>query len=187
MEKIDPRELLVEVTTILDTHKIPYLITGGMAVFVWGRPRFTADIDVIVELTASKMDALEQALRGLGAAGYVDPDAMREALAQHGEFNFIDGTTGMKVDFWISTGDAFDHSRMERRVAQKVVGHTVYFSSPEDLILSKLRWWHESGSTRHAEDIESVLSISGDRLDRGYLSNWAKKLGYEDLLDSVLK
>jgi hypothetical protein len=182
MEKIDPRELLVKIAEILDKNNIPYLITGGMAVFVWGRPRFTADIDLIVELPAAKLDKLEKSLRAMGDAGYLDSDAMREALLRHGEFNFIDGTTGMKVDFWVSAGDPFDRSRLSRRVPQEIIGHRVYFSSPEDLILSKLRWWSETGSSRHAEDIASIISISGDKLDREYLNAWADKLGHKDLL-----
>jgi hypothetical protein len=187
MENIDPRKLLVEIASILDKNKIPYLITGGMAVFVWGRPRFTADIDLVVELSINKLDVLEKALKSLDEAGYVDGDVMREALAQSGEFNFIDGKTGMKVDFWVSSGDAFDRSRIKRRVAKKIIGHDVYFSTPEDLILSKLRWWRDTGSSRHKEDIASIISISGDELDREYLDKWADKLGHKDLLDEAFK
>jgi Domain of unknown function (DUF1814). len=187
MESIDPRKLLVEIASILDKNKIPYLITGGMAVFVWGRPRFTADIDLVVELSVGKLDILEKSLKSLDEAGYIDIDVMREALAKSGEFNFIDGKTGMKVDFWVSTGDAFDHSRLKRRVAQKIIGHKVYFSSPEDLILSKLRWWRDTGSSRHKEDIVSIISISGEGLDREYLDRWAEKLGHKDLLDEAFK
>jgi Nucleotidyl transferase of unknown function (DUF2204) len=187
MESIDPRKLLVEIASILDKNKIPYLITGGMAVFVWGRPRFTADIDLIVELSVDKLIVLEKALKSLDETGYVDADVMREALAESGEFNFIDGKTGMKVDFWVSTGDSFDRSRLKRRVSKKIIGHDVYFSTPEDLILSKLRWWRDTGSTRHKEDIVSIISISGEGLDQVYLANWAEKLGYTDLLDEAFK
>jgi len=112
---------------------------------------------------------------------------MRDALVRHGEFNFIDGITGMKVDFWVSSGDPFDRSRLKRRVSKKIIGHDVYFSTPEDLILSKLRWWRDTGSSRHKEDIASIISISGDGLDRGYLNIWAEKLGHKDLLDEAFK
>lgn len=185
MENIDPRKLLVEIAAILDKNRIPYLITGGMAVFVWGRPRFTADIDLVVELSIDKLESLESALKSLDKTGYVDIDAMREALAKNGEFNFIDGKTGMKVDFWVSTNDAFDRSRLKRRVAKEIIGHDVYFSSPEDLILSKLRWWRETGSSRHKEDIASIVSISGNELSREYLNEWAEKLGCKDLLEEA--
>ena len=44
-EEGDPRRLLVEVARVLTKLNILYFVTGGMAVFVWGKPRFTADID----------------------------------------------------------------------------------------------------------------------------------------------
>ena len=69
MEHIDPRRLLVRIAKILERLKIPYIITGGIAVLVWGRPRFTADIDIVVEIDYRDIRRLESALRELSAAG----------------------------------------------------------------------------------------------------------------------
>ena len=185
MEHTDPRTLLLDIARILDELDIPYLITGGMAVFMWGRPRFTADIDLIVELSPAKADALERMLKSLCAGGYIDRSMMEDAMRHHGEFNFIDGETGMKIDFWVSTGNAFDASRMKRRVKKEILGHDVYFSSPEDLILSKLSWYAESRTSRHAEDIKSILKVSGEALDRTYLNEWISKMGFQKIADEV--
>lgn len=185
MEQIDPRHLLVKVAEALEGLEIPYFITGGMAVLMWGRPRFTADIDILVEFKLTDVDKLEAALSALGEAGYVDKDAMREALLREGEFNFIDGNTGVKVDFWILKKDSFDVLRMKRKVPWNVLGREVYFISPEDLILNKLLWYEESQSSRHLEDAESVLKISGDKLDFEYLKQQAEKLGIMDILDKL--
>ena len=40
--------LLIKIADTLKDLKVPYIITGGMAVSVWGRPRYTADIDIVV-------------------------------------------------------------------------------------------------------------------------------------------
>jgi Na+/glutamate symporter len=45
-----PEELLKKIAKILDDLKIPYAVTGGFAVSIWGIPRYTADIDIIIEL-----------------------------------------------------------------------------------------------------------------------------------------
>lgn len=45
-----PEQLLSKIAKILKDLKISYAVTGGFAVIVWGKPRFTADIDIIVEL-----------------------------------------------------------------------------------------------------------------------------------------
>ena len=187
MEEIDPRHLLIKIAQILERLSIPYVVTGGMAVFLWGRPRYTADIDTVIELQTEKTEALAKELMKLGETGYVNADAIREAVSRGGEFNFIDGTTGMKVDFWISKNDEFAKSQFTRRVAQDVLGTNVYFLSPEDLILAKLRWHHVTPSSRQLEDVESVFAISGDKLNREYLVAWSKTLGVFDLLSPFLE
>ena len=180
MEQTDPRELLKNIVRIFERLKIPYLVTGGMAVLVWGRPRFTADIDIVVEIKPSDVGGLVNALKALGKAGYIDEDAATETVVNGGEFNFIDGTTGVKVDFWVSDNGDFDLSRFERCSTKEILGQKIFFTSPEDLILSKLKWFKESGSNRHLEDAESVLKISGEDLDMEHLKKWAEKLGVMD-------
>jgi hypothetical protein len=186
MKQIDPRHLLVKIAKIFDQLKIPYIVTGGMAVLIWGRPRFTADIDIVIELQPEKIDDLEKALLELGKAGYADKEAMQQALERHGEFNFIDGETGMKVDFWIGKGTEFDLRGFKRKKAKTIKGQRVYFISPEDLILSKLKWYQKSQSTRHLEDIESILKISGRKLNMRYLKQWARKLGVSKILSKLI-
>lgn len=185
MEQIDPRHLLCAIARILDELDITYIVTGGMAVFVWGRPRFTADIDIVVELRGEDIPKLETALRALGRAGYIDQDTMKNALKEKGEFNFIDGETGVKVDFWVASDDPFSRAQLGRRIAKEVLGKTVYFISPEDLILRKLLWYTQAHSSRHLEDVESVFKISGDILDRKYLEQWADKLKVTKLMEEI--
>ncbi len=180
------RNLFLIFLAPLNRLKIPYMVTGGMAVFVWGRPRFTADIDIVIEIEPPKIEDLEKALLSLEKSGYLDKDLMLRALHTNGEFNFIDWTTGTKVDFWIyKKQDPFDISRFKRRRAKKILGEMVYFTSPEDLILIKLLWFGQSESTRQLEDIESVLKISGDKLDMNYLNKWAKKQGVFKILSRL--
>lgn len=45
---------------------------------VWGRPRFTADLDIVVELHADKVDPLQEELMALSEASYISIDAIEE-------------------------------------------------------------------------------------------------------------
>lgn len=47
---------------------------------------------------------------------------------------------------------------------------------PESVILTKLRAYQGSGSTRHLDDIESILRISGPELDLAYVHREAAKM-----------
>ncbi|MEX2144903.1 MAG: DUF6036 family nucleotidyltransferase [Candidatus Spechtbacterales bacterium] len=185
-ETTDPRNILVDIAKIFERLNMKYMVTGGLAVVVWGRPRYTADIDTVVEMDSKDVDKLAKALRELGEHGYISEDAMRDAIRNDGEFNFVDGETGMKVDFWIARNTPFDKSRLARRMSKDINGQKVYFTSPEDLILIKLLWHAKSHSTRHTEDIESVLDISGEKLDMEYLKKWAVKLSADKTLEEIL-
>ncbi len=189
MEQIDPRRLLAGIAKILNRLNIPYLVTGGMAVLVWGRPRFSADIDIVIQLKYENVIELKNALLTFRKKGYVDDEAIKEAIRNKGEFNFIDIESGTKVDFWIQKeSDPFVLEQLKRKVAKKIFNEKVYFISPEDLILSKLVWYQKSGeSSRHIEDVESVFKISGGKLDIKYLKKQAVKLGIAALLKRFLK
>lgn len=184
-ETIDPRDLLVQVAKILDKLKIPHIVSGGMAVFVWGKPRFTADIDIVVELKEIDLARLQKALQLLHEAGYIDLEMMKDALKHRGQFNFIDGATGVKVDFYIARKDDFGLSCLHRGRREEVNGYKVNFISPEDLILIKLKWHKEGDSAKQIEDVKSILKISGYKLDKKYLKLWAIKLGVSDILDEL--
>ncbi len=187
METINPEKFLLKIISILDRLSLNYFVTGGFAVSVWGRPRATFDIDIVVELVEPDVKNLTKALREIFKAGYIDEDMMKTAIKYQKEFNFIDPESGSKIDFWIKKDNELTIQKFKRRRLEKIQGQGVYFISPEDLILSKLEWYQKSGSTRQLEDIESVLKISGDKLDMNYLNKWAKKLGVFKILNRLKK
>lgn len=182
---MEQETILRKIGAALEACGIPYLITGGLAVTVWGRPRFTAGIDIVIEILPEKTDALVRSLQALGGDLAVDPPAVAEAVRSRSEFNVIDTTSGLKLDFWILRDDAFDRERMRRRVQRVVGGQPLSFISPEDLILVKLLWHKESGSTRHLEDIESIVRIQ-ENLNRDYLQRWSAQQSTKVTLETLL-
>ncbi len=186
MDEINPSKLLTQITQVLDKLEIPYFITGGFAVSVWGRPRATFDIDIVIKLIESEVSKLAKMLRNISKFGYIDEDTAKKAIRTSGEFNFIDPDTGVKADFWISKDDEMMKEEYRRINKKEINGQEVYFISPEDLILSKLRWYKISSSSRHLEDIESILKISGDILDKDYLLKQSRKQGTWDELNKLL-
>jgi len=177
-----PEKLLLDVVKILNDLKIKYFITGGYAISIWGRPRSTADIDIVIELIEPQIKLLLKALKKISQAGYVDEDTAKYAVKHKGEFNFIDPETGMKVDFWVAKKDKISELKYKNRIAKKISNRSIYFISPEDLIISKLLWYKETMSSRHLEDAESVLKFS--KINKVYLKNIAKELNVLDALNN---
>ncbi len=176
-------DLLLRVAKILDKLKIPYVITGGMAVSVWGRPRSTMDIDIIIKLKPKNTRMLVKELLNIDKDVYVSEDAIKEALEQKGEFNFIDPNTQLKVDFWI-VKNTFNQQEIQRAVPREFEGYNVQFVSPEDLVLSKLLWHRETYSTKQLDDIKSILLIT--KVDMPYIKNWAQKQDTIEILTTLL-
>jgi hypothetical protein len=61
------------------------------------------------------------------------------------------------------------------------------YMPPESVILTKLRAYQEGHSTRHLDDIEGILRVSGPELDLMYVDRAAARIGalgtWRELLD----
>jgi len=177
-----PEQLLCKIAKILEKLDIPYLVTGGFAVAVLAKPRYTADIDIVIELIPKKVPELARELLSIDKGVYISEEAMRDALEDKEEFNFIHPQTGLKVDFWIKR---YPFEKFEKAIIKIIDGQNVNFISPEDLILSKLIWYKESKSSRHLEDIKSILEIS--KVNLNYIKKWAEEQSTIKILNEILK
>jgi hypothetical protein len=93
--------------------------------------------------------------------------------------------SGGKVDVFIAPhGDAFQRSRLDRRLPSEVFGVSSWISTPEDVVLSKLRWRLESRSEVQWRDCVEIAAVQ--QLDRDYLDRWAPELGVVDDLAELL-
>jgi len=182
-----PEELLIKICEVLQNLKIPYAITGGFAISVWGKPRYTADIDIVVELIEKNIKPLAKELLAIDKDVYADEEMMRDALTRKGEFNFIHPDTGLKVDFFVRDNSPYNKLKIKRAILRDIYGQKINFVSPEDLILSKLIWSKESYSQKQTEDIKTVLRNSKIKLDLKYLKDWSIKHGTIETLEKIIK
>ncbi|MEX2285437.1 MAG: hypothetical protein WD648_00030 [Planctomycetaceae bacterium] len=183
---MEPFELLPYLVQTLERLRLPYLITGSTATSLYGEPRFTNDIDVIVDLREQQVAAF--------CAAFPDPEyylsevAVREAIKQHRQFNIIHPTSGLKVDVIIPKDTPFDRSRLSRGIRLAAgPGYNASFASPEDVIVKKLDFFRQGGSDKHLRDIAGVMKIRRDELDLSYINHWATELGLLDVWAAVLK
>jgi len=180
-------KLLQKIAKIFDKLDILYCVTGGYAVSVWGRPRATFHLDVLIKLKTEELPVLARSLRALSKAGYLDEITAQQAIRCGGEFNYIHPESGMKIDFWVLGQDLITLNELKRRVPKKIGHQTVYFISPEDLILAKLRWHKKSGSDRQLDDVASIIKMQKIKLDVPYLKSKAKKQTVVKYLNKLLK
>jgi hypothetical protein len=177
-------ELLRYLAGVMDHMRLRYFITGSTATIFYGEPRFTNDIDVVVDLPEPRVaDFCRQFPQ---SDFYVSEEAAREAVQKKLQFNIIHPASGLKVDVIIPGSDAFNESRFARaRRLHATEDFDTYFASPEDAIIKKLQYYREGGSEKHLRDIAGVLKISRGRIDETYISRWAAHFGLADLWSTI--
>ena len=177
-------ELLARLVAALERLQIPYLITGSVAAMAYGEPRFTNDIDVVVDMNESHMSGL---LAQFPAGEfYLSDEAIRDALVRKGQFNIIHPTSGLKIDVILQQGTAFERSRFSRaRLVHFTDLHGGRFAAPEDVILKKMAYYREGGSEKHLRDIAGIMKVSADMVDVAYITEWAGRLGVEEIWRAV--
>jgi hypothetical protein len=161
------------------------MLTGSVASSLYGEPRATHDIDLVVAMTHDHVDPLVRAFRQPDY--YLDARAMHDAIDTSGMFNLIAVAEGDKVDFRMLTGEPFDQSRFARRRQEAVFGVSLQVPSPEDTILAKLRWAKDAGgSEKQFRDALRVFELQAALIDTSYLERWAERLGVIDLWHRIL-
>lgn len=182
---MDQAELLRYTVLALDRLGIPYAIVGSFASGIWGEPRFTQDIDILIQLS---VEQVKQLCNEFPCSDfYVSESAAQAAVIQPGQFNVIHPASGNKIDFMIAGNDVWSTQQLNRRKQLQVFAdHTASVAAPEDVILGKLVYYHEGGSDKHLRDIAGILQISGNLVDRDYVAKFVTELGVGDIWQAVL-
>jgi len=177
------------VASALTRIGVSYVIGGSFASSVHGDPRSTNDIDMVADLREADVDPFIEAI---GPECYVFRDAVADAVRTGGAFNVIHKPTAVKVDVFIAAADPLDRVRLERRIpvafSTGTGAVTLFVDTAEDTILRKLEWYRRGGesSERQWRDVAGIVNAQAPRLDRGYLRDWARRLGVADLMDRAL-
>ena len=81
--------------------------------------------------------------------------------------------------------------QLQRRTAVAITAdpeRSLYVNSPEDVVLSKLEWYHLGGEMSDCQwrDILGVMKTRAGNLDLVYLRHWAGELKVADLLERAI-
>ena len=174
--EIDQANLLIVISSFLEKHKIPYMLTGALTAVYYGRPRASHDIDFIVEIKKSDVKRVTDIFKNLSSEYLVQPDSIEEAVTKKTMFNVIYLPTYTKLDFWLLTNTSFDQERFKRRKKVKLLGKNMVLSTAEDTIIQKLLWYKDSEIEKHIVDAAFTYQIQNKRLDKKYLIRWITKL-----------
>ncbi len=156
---------------LFELHNIPYAVGGAIALFYWGEPRGTVDVDINIFLPQTEADRVLEALPELGISGSLETE--RRAILSAGQARIdFDGTV---VDLFFSTVDFHDSSAKRVRRVPFGAGE-INVLSAEDIVVYKAMF----NRRKDWADIEQVLYMQADRFDFGYVRNWITRMAGGD-------
>ena len=152
-----------------------------MAATLYGEPRATLDLDVVIDADAS---AALRVVSALKSDFYIEEEDALQAIRHGTSFNAIHFDAGLKIDFFIAQKSPEVREQFNRaRVVQLAEGAAAFYA-PEDILVWKLKWYRAGGeqSDRQWRDIIGILRLSQEPLDDTYLDRAAAAFGVIDLL-----
>jgi hypothetical protein len=190
MEPVKAHELkgfFTHVIQVLERLDIPYMVVGGFAAILYGQPRLTIDVDVVVDMEADQIDPFVAAFPIPDY--YVSKEAVRDSLRRRYPCNVIQPITGAKVDLIPLPRDRFTREAFQRRrrVTYDDEGRAAAFMAPEDVVVAKLRAYEETESDRHLRDAESVLVMQWGALDLALMRRGARAADVVEALERLLE
>ena len=165
----------------LEALGVPYMVTGSTASMIYGEPRLTLDLDLVVEL---QVERAPEFLAAFPEAEFYRPplEVLRVECSRdsRGHFNLIHHETGMKADIYLAAQDDLHRWGLAHRRRIGFGPGQLSLAPPEYVILRKLEFWREGGSEKHVRDVRAMLA-AGVALDRVFLDAELHSRGLEEI------
>ena len=176
------RRTLLKIVDILGPLEIPFHLTGGVTGVVYGEPRLTQDIDIVLQNEATR-NQLQPLLSALAESDFIaDPTAIKAAVAGGKLFQLFDAAESLKLDMYPREMIPGELSRSNRaEVFEQIVLPIV---SRADAAASKLVWISK-GSHKSRRDLRQIIrNVSPE--EEQFVRRFASEVHLIDLLDEVL-
>lgn len=178
--------LFLMFTQRLNSLGVAYMVSGSVAVIIYGEPRLTHDVDLIVVLEREDIARLREAFPP--AEFYCPPAEVIEvemAREQRGHINIIHHETGFKADVYLSGRDPLHTWGLARARQLEVDGQVLVVAPPEYVILRKLEYYRDGGSEKHLRDIRSMLNTSSVAIQSADLEQQIATRGLQEAWGQV--
>jgi len=183
MPEVDLFNLFI---SIMEQIPVDYFVTGSVASIVYGEPRLTNDIDLVVHLREENIDDFIKAFPE--DEFYCPP---REILltellrSTRGHFNLIHQETGFRADVYFVGNDPFQRWAMMNKRKISYRGRQINIAPPEYVIIKKMEFFKEGGSEKHLNDIEGILRNSSHLIDMEFLQEKIKEFNLEEIFTRI--
>jgi hypothetical protein len=185
---MSPDDAFDGLRSALEHAGIRYAVGGSWASTAFGEPRFTNDVDILVEVTAENVGVF---LHHLPGTFYADAEEALSAIRRGSPFNVIHIPSVLKFDLFPSSAFPLGREELDRAVSlegTRLSKGPAWFVTPEDILLAKLYWFKLGGEVSEVQwrDVMGIVRECSATLDREYLERAASQLEVADLLRRLL-
>ena len=177
-------QLAAAVIDACEAAGVDHMLTGAFATSVYGVPRSTSDVDVVVDGLAG--EPIQRVVAGLAALVSFDPQVQFDTLTWgRRHVGRTRSDPPLLVGLFALFDDPFVQHQFHRRrrIVLPSLGRATWLPRPEDLVVQKLRW----GRGKDLDDARDVLAVQGlDHVDLAEIRAWCLQHGTIDRLDAVL-
>ena len=176
------QKTISEFVKILDSVGIRFHLTGGITSAVYGQPRMTQDIDVVIDPLATRKSHQQLIVQLRSSVFIFNEREVQTAVERQGMFQLLDRNESLKLDVYPRELIAGELERSEPVEIFK--GQLIPVVSLADAVTSKLIWI-EKGSHKSRSDLRAMWRVADDQ-QRRRIENNAKSLQLTDLLKAVI-
>ncbi|MBI4286915.1 MAG: nucleotidyltransferase [Chloroflexi bacterium] len=154
----------------LRISRVRYVIIGGIAASIWGRPRMTLDADIVIVVP---LETLADLLDSLGKRGFqVTPNTLKKLKAMLP--SKLRYEKRLSVDLRVASY-SLDKKAIERAVTVTIFDNRLPVASTEDTVVYKLARFNDLDRS----DIKAMIVRQKKRLDVEYLTRTCRELAEE--------
>ena len=177
-------ELAAAVLDACDAEAADHMLTGAFATGMYGIPRSTKDVDVVLSLKGG--DAIRGVAGKLNALVEFDPQVQFDTLTWGRRLvGVARSSPPLKVELFELFDDPFVQAQFgrKRRMFSQQLQRATWLPTPEDVVVQKLRW----GRNKDLDYARDVLAVQGpESLDMAYIEKWCAQHGTTERLKTAL-
>lgn len=166
----------------LNQLTVPHMIVGSFSSNFYGIPRSTQDANIVVDLDGRPIAAIAERLH---SAFRFDPQMGFEVVTGTIRHRFESTFLPFAVELYLLSNDPHDQERFKRRRPVCIFGRDTAVPTPEDVVITKMRWAVDGGRSKDRDDARNVIALQGDSLDWAYVERWCDRHGTRAALESI--
>ena len=167
--------------------KIDYIVTGSIASIIYGNPRLTHDIDIVLSIEKKKTENFLECFNK--ELFYVPPinifkiELNREV---HGHVNIIHLESGFKADIYFLDSSKLQQWAIENYFEINFLDLIIRLAPIEYVIIQKMLFYKESNLQKHILDIQGILEHSRDKINFEVLNYYINNYNLQEIWQKII-